>query len=317
MSNYFIPNKILVNPHVQTWCGSYLKFNQKPLYSRRTLITSDNDFLDIDEVKINDFPEKIVLVTSGLEGSSDSSYARRITNYLKTKGISTIVWNYRGCSGRPNVNLKSYHSGYTDDLRLVIKEINHSYPNAKLYLLGYSVGGNIILKYLGEEQTKVPAFIHGAIAVSPPCDLQDCALTLSKGFRRIYMRIFLRSFYSKLLEKKNRYPELLKDDFWLNITDFESYDNKFIAPWFGFTSARDYWQKASCKNFIPEIRIPTTIITSSDDPFFTKLSIPISEVKNNRYTICIPEKYGGHVGYFNYRDLFWLEEKIYTTLLLT
>ena len=294
------------NSHLQTLAGAFIRSTPKVNYTRKTVNTPDGDFIDVDTTHSEAKAKTAVIISHGLEGSSNSSYALSLAKYANDNKCDAFAWNMRGCSGRPNKFLSSYHSGFTDDLKTVVDWINSTYKYEELILIGISIGGCITIRYLGESGSNAPSNIKNAIAISPPCDLADCAETLSTGLKRIYMYNFLVNFYSKLREKRKLYPDELRSGFFKGIWDFYSYDSRFTAPWFGFSSADEYWEQASAKHLIPEVKIPLTILTSMDDPFFTKRSIPIKESKENKFVSLQVVSHGGHVGFYNlFNDSFY------------
>jgi uncharacterized protein len=275
-----------------------------PQFVRETINTPDNDFLDLDWMKRGD--SRLLILTHGLEGSAHSTYSYRFTQTATTVGWDVLAWNFRGCSGRPNNLLRSYHSGFTDDLDLVLDHARKLQSYRHIGLIGISVGGNIVLKYLGEREGGLPSELCGAVAVSTPCDLQDAAETLSRGMRRVYLWYFLRSFRTKLAEKRRLFPGEISPRFFNGIKDFYTYDERYTAPLFGFRSVEEYWSKASSKPFISRIRLPTKIITAANDPFFSKACIPYAESLANKFISLEVPEYGGHVGFPRMSHPSWL-----------
>lgn len=287
-------------------------FNKQSIrYERERIPTIDNDFLDLDFSKVGS--NTLVIAMHGLEGSSFSKYIIAVINYLNTHKIDCVALNFRGCSGEDNKNLYSYNSGKTDDVDLVIKHILEHYTYKNIVLLGYSMGGNITLKYLGETSA-IANEIKGAIAVSVPCDLKGSSYTLAKWHNSIYMNRFLKTLKEKTVLKIKNFPNNKIDiEAVLNAKSFEDFDNAVTAPLFGYKNAEDYWEKCSSKQFIPSINKPTLLINALDDSFLSESCYPINESKNHSYFDLELPKYGGHVGFntsFFRKDLLWSENRI-------
>ena len=258
--------------------------------------------------------KKIVIIIHGLEGSSDSNYIKSLAKVLNQYPFDVVAINLRGCSGESNRKLYSYHSGKTDDLHTVINYVASHYSYDHIDLVGFSLGGNMILKYLGEQVYSIHPKIHAAVTVSAPCDLQGSSAQLSKFWNNIYMRRFLVSLKSKLAIKEKQFPNSFIDIERINkARNFFDMDNLYTAPAHGFKNAFDYWKKNSSKQFIPTIKTPTLLITSNDDPFLSKSCIPAKEAKININFSLEITNYGGHVGFnssfLNGRN-HWLENRI-------
>jgi len=281
-------------------------------YHRKRLETKDGDFLDLDFSTV-DSPN-ITIIIHGLEGSSNSSYVKSLTKVLNEQLIDVVAINLRGCSDEPNRLLSSYHSGKTDDLEEVIDHIKNNYNYKYIHVVGFSLGGNITLKYLGENGLSPTSKVQSAVAVSVPCDLKGSSESLAKFSNKIYMQRFLISLKKKSFHKLNMFPNsFLTKEKIENAKSFFDFDNLYTAPAHGFKDAFDYWKKSSSKQFIPNIKVPTLLITSIDDPFLSKTCIPIQEAKSNKQFHLELTKYGGHVGFnsskSNYNGL-WLEQRI-------
>ncbi len=281
-------------------------------YNRKRIETKDGDFLDLDFSTIDS--SNITIIIHGLEGSSNSSYVKSLTKVLNEQLIDVVAINLRGCSDEPNRLLSSYHSGKTDDLEEVIDYIKNNYNYKNIHVVGFSLGGNITLKYLGENGLSPTSKVQSAVAISVPCDLKGSSESLAKFSNKVYMQRFLISLKKKSLHKLNMFPNsFLTKEKIENAKSFFDFDNLYTAPAHGFKDAFDYWKKSSSKQFIPNIKVPTLLITSIDDPFLSKTCIPIQEAKNNKQFYLELTKYGGHVGFnsskSNYNGL-WLEQRI-------
>lgn len=280
---------------MQTIAPALLRFSTLPSCARERLELADGDFLDVDHFRQG--ADRAVVISHGLEGCSKARYVRGLTRELLSAGYDVIAWNMRGCSGELNRHLRSYHSGFTEDLRAVIDAVVKCNRYQTLALAGFSVGGNITLKYLGESPATVSPLITSAVTFSVPTDLTSSAAQLARRENSLYMGIFLRSLFNKLRRKVRRAPGSIDLTGLGEIKTFAQYDARFIAPFFGFASAQDYWTKASSRPFLSRIRVPTLLMSSSDDSFLSRESIPRNEAQFSQYLTLEITRYGGHVGF--------------------
>ena len=305
------PKILFKNNHFNTIYRTLFQ-NFEINYSRYRLELKDGDFIDLDFSSLNS--KKIVIVIHGLEGSSSSNYVKSVVSVLNSNNFDVVAMNLRGCSGEPNRKLSSYHSGKTDDLDKVIQFITSKKTYNEIHLVGFSLGGNMILKYLGEEIYTNFKIVRSAVTVSVPCDLKGSSVELSKFWNNLYMKRFLTSLKNKLNIKSVQFPDSFLDmEKISNARNFFDMDNLYTAPAHGFKDALDYWQKNSSKQFIQYIKTPTLLITSQDDPFLSNSCIPILEAKNNSNFILELTNYGGHVGFnssFSISNNYWLENRI-------
>ena len=285
---------------------------EKHDYERKRITTWDQDFIDLDFSFVGS--DTLVLLIHGLEGSSESKYMVSATSELNKAGIDTVCFNLRGCSGEDNLLLSTYHSGKTEDVDFVVKYLLHHYTYKKLVIIGYSLGGNLTLKYMGEYADRVPAKVKAAIAVSGPIDLASSGREMSTLKNKIYMEEFLKTLRLKVLEKAHKFPEYKLDKSALfKAKIFKDFDALYTAPVFGFNSPEDYWEKASSKPYLPFIKKPTVLITSLDDPFLSKECYPYEEANKSEHFFLEATRYGGHVGYissFKQKDNRWLEQRM-------
>ncbi|MDT0552253.1 YheT family hydrolase [Urechidicola vernalis] len=281
-------------------------------YKRERLELADGDFMDLDYSKNGS--ETIVIALHGLEGSSSSRYILSMVEHLKQQKIDVVAVNFRGCSGHDNRLFSSYHSGKSEDLEAVIHYIEKQQQYKNILLLGYSLGGNMTLKYLGEKGRDIPPQIKCAIAISPPCDLASSSAELAKKSNYIYMQRFLKTLKSKTLSKLETYPtSILTKETIESAKNFYDYDNLYTAPAHGFKNAEDYWQKASSKQFLNNISVPTLLISSYDDTFLSHACIPSEIAQNHEFLNLEATKFGGHVGYnskLTNKNGNWLEKRI-------
>ena len=281
-------------------------------FDRKRMETSDGDFMDIDFSRTGS--SNLIIIIHGLEGSSSSKYVTAMSHISNEKGYDVAAVNLRGCSGEANRNLYSYHSGKTNDLAEILSFLDQSENYDSYSIVGYSLGGNLLLKYLGEERSDYSSKLKAGIGVSVPCDLKGSSESIAKFWNMVYMQRFLISLKKKTLIKIEQFPETdLNKEAILNSKNFLDFDNYFTAPVNGFIDAEDYWKRNSCKQFLRGIKIPSLLITSVDDPFLSASCIPIEEARANKFFHLEATNYGGHVGYnsnFENGSGFWLEKRI-------
>ncbi|WP_372792916.1 YheT family hydrolase [Lutibacter sp.] len=304
------PPILFKNAHFNTIYKT-LFYKNNISYQRKRISTPDADFLDLDFSTVGS--NTIVICLHGLEGSSQSKYLVSAITYLNSKKIDCVAPNFRGCSGEDNNHLYSYNSGKTDDLEITINYILENFSYKNILLLGYSMGGNITLKYLGETNS-IASEIKGAIAISVPCDLKGSSHALATWQNSIYMNRFLKTLKEKTVLKMKKFPKNnINIESVLTAKSFEDFDNAVTAPLFGYDNAEDYWEKCSSKQFISTITTPTLLINALDDSFLSESCFPIKETENHSYINLEIPKYGGHVGFNTSifgKDLFWSEKRI-------
>lgn len=280
-------------------------------YHRKRITTWDNDFIDLDFSTIGS--ETLVLLIHGLEGSSQSNYMITTSNYLNNTGFDTVCMNLRSCSGEDNALLETYHSGKTDDVDFIVRHLTTNYRYKNIIIVGFSLGGNLTLKYLG-EYLNIPLKVKGGIAISVPIDLTTSQAELSKLKNKIYLNEFLKTLKLKILEKSEKFPEYkINKRLLFKATKFRHLEKQYTVPVFGFKNSDDYWLKASSKPYIPKIKIPTLLINSLDDSFLSKECYPFKEAENSANFYLLTPNYGGHVGFtssFNNNENKWVEKKI-------
>lgn len=308
----FAPPRLLRNAHLQTVVPHLFRRVDDVRYHRCRLDTPDGDFLDLDWSHTTVFdggPRRAVVLSHGLEGSSQRPYIRGMVRAFNRRGWDAVAWNYRGCSGTPNHLFKSYHSGVTDDLDLVVQHaLSRGYE--ALVLVGFSLGGNLTLKYLGEQGATADARIAGGVTVSVPIDLASSAKKMARPENLVYMRRFLRSLEAKMQIKRERFPGLLDPSVDVSrMRSFEAFDDYYTAPAHGFASAQDYWAKCSARSFLPGIRRPTLLVNAEDDPFLSAACYPHDVARSNPQFHLLVTGRGGHVGFVpgDRRDEYWSE----------
>ncbi len=308
------PSFLFKNGHFNTIYRT-LFHNSNVNFNRERLELADGDFIDLDSSSVNS--EKVVIAIHGLEGSSKSSYILSLTNVVNKHGFDVVAMNHRSCSGEPNRLLSSYHSGKTKDLEMVIQYIENQYSYKEIHIVGYSLGGNMTLKYMGEDN--VSSKVTSAVGVSVPCSLKDSSIQMNLLSNRIYLNRFLKSLEQKTLEKLERFPDsFLTIASIKSIKNFKDFDDVYTAPAHSFKDAEDYYKKSSSKQYIPSIKTPTLLITALDDPFFGTACYPFKEAKANDSFFMEVTDHGGHVGFGSYLNTVqntWCEHRILSFLM--
>ena len=296
----------LANGHLQTILP--VLFRGVPLITceRERIETPDGDFLDLDWNR-NQRSQSLVIITHGLEGNSANASVQGMARAFHRAGWDTLAWNLRGCSGEVNRLLRTYHSGAWEDLQCVIEHASPGYRN--IVLVGFSIGGNLTLKYLGDHGTAIHPAIKGAVASSVPCDLASSARVLESRINSIYMNHFLRDLRRKIREKATAFPGGISTEGLDRIRTFREFDGTYTAPLNGFLSAEDYWAKASSKPSLAGITVPTLLINALNDPFLGPECFPKKEAEANPHLhLELPES-GGHLGFLTLGKEYWSETR--------
>lgn len=262
--------------------------------------TPDGDFLEIARLVGTAGPRAPrLLLLHGLEGGMHSHYARAMFREASQRGWAADLLLFRSCGTEPNRLPRSYHSGETTDPLWIIEQLVHEFPHAPLGLMGVSLGGNVLCKLLGEQSTRLPAQVVGAVAMSVPFDLARASRHLGRGFGAIYEKFFLKSLIPKALSKIDRHPELAPLRHVAAARTLWAFDDAFTAPLHGYRDAADYYARASALPFLANIRLPTLLLNAEDDPFLPAdvLTEVREAVRHNEHVeIEFPAR-GGHVGF--------------------
>ena len=307
----FLPTIPFRNGHFNTMYRP-LFMKDKASFTRKRITTWDNDFFDLDFSIIGS--NTLVLLIHGLEGSSESKYIVSNTNHLNNKGLDTVCFNLRGCSGEDNLLLATYHSGKTEDVDFVVNYLLENYDYKNIVIVGFSLGGNLTLKYLGEKEGSLSPIVKGGIASSVPVDIGSAEKEMDKLKNKLYMEVFFKTMKNKVLEKAHKFPEYKLDkDKLFKATKFKHLEHLYTVPVFGFESPEDYWEKASSKPYLSKIKRPTLLINAKDDTFLSRECYPYKEAENSDFFYFEEPKYGGHCGFmssFKPQENTWLEHRI-------
>lgn len=301
----------LRNGHLQTLWPVLFRNPPLPALWRERLETPDGDFIDIDHLTAcaGLRSHRVAILSHGLEGDSRRRYMIGMSEALTLRGWDVVARNFRGCSGEPNRKLTLYHSGETDDLHLVV-EYCAALGYDVIVLIGFSMGGNQTLKYLGERHRAIPSQVRAAVAVSVPCDLEGAAEILSLPSRAPYMAYFLRSLRLKIAGKSELFPDRVNIEGLERIRTFQEFDDRYTAPLHGFASAHDYWRESACLRFLRGIEIPFLLVNAADDPFLSPQCYPRRAAETNKAMTLEMPRWGGHVGFVTPgRHFYWSEKR--------
>ncbi len=309
----FRPAWWLPGAHAQTIAGRLARRARPDGLRRERVDTPDGDFLDLDIAPLAQPGKPLVLLLHGLEGSARRGYALETYRALAAYGVGALGLNFRSCSGEPNRLARSYHSGDTGDLRFILDVLTARYPRSPLGIIGFSLGGNVLLKWLGEEGDDAASRVRAAVAVSVPYDLAACERALA-GSRM--GRFYLHHFLETLVQKTEAKAALIQGRIDLERVrrsrTFREFDDAATAPLHGFAGADDYYARSSSAGFLGRIRVPTLLIHARDDPFLPASAFPWEVVRSNPCIQSLITPHGGHVGFIAgspWAPRFWLEEE--------
>jgi uncharacterized protein len=305
-STYKAP-ALLRNGHVQTIIGAFLRRRYRITFDHERLELDDGDFLDLRWLRQG--RDRLVILSHGLEGNAEQGYVRGMAAALNAAGWDALAWNFRGCGDDPNRLVRLYHSGATEDLKPVIERAAASY--SRIALIGFSLGGNLTLKYLGEAPPH-PAVVAG-VAISAPVDLAASAQMLDQRWsNRLYLRRFIGSLIAKVEAKALRFPDEIDARGSRALRTFQEFDDRYTSRLHGFRDAADYWQQASARQYLHQITIPALLLNALDDPFLAPECFPFPEAEQNRCLFLEAPASGGHLGFLEYAGGLrpWFERRV-------
>ena len=275
---------------------------------RERITLSDGDFLDLDWSYSQTETKKLIILLHGLEGHGQRPYITGPAKLFNENGVDALCVNFRGCSGEKNLKYYSYHSGSTADLDEVIRHAIVVKKYEAIYLKGISLGANVILKYLGEGRELWPQ-VKAGIAVSVPCSLWGSCQELHKIKNKLFHDRFLKDLLKRLQEKRRQFPQALSLQDMNRIKTLKDFDDVYTARAHGFKDALDYYEKSSCLQYLPYIKIPALIINALNDSFLSPECYPVKEAKNNMHLYLEMTKYGGHSGFIYRKNLYYNEKR--------
>jgi predicted alpha/beta-fold hydrolase len=297
--------------HRQTLYASLIRRVDFAYDRRERITTPDDDFLDLDWATPDDTSaQRVAVLTHGLEGSAHRGYMRGMARAFVRRTWDVCALNLRGCSGTPNRQVATYHSGKTDDLARVVNHVLDEGYTA-VVLVGFSLGGNLTLKYLGERGAQVDERIRGAAALSAPVDLSASADQIDRWSNWHYTQYFLHSLRQKMRVKARQHPDRVSARRLWRIQTLRGFDDAYTAPLHGFDGADDYYRRASSKPLLSEITVPTLLLNAANDPFLPPSCYPHAIARDhNQLTLEVPRS-GGHVGFVSLNDQgeYWSERR--------
>ncbi len=302
------PSFLFKNAHANTISAALFRKKLPLDYERQRFILNDGDFIDLDFVPKGE--DKLVILMHGLEGSSDRAYIRGMAKIFSQNNFDVLSFNFRGCSGEPNLTMKGYHMAATEDLEEVILSLHKSDIYKSIYLLGFSLGGSVVLRFLANQGNN-PVFhkVKGGVAFSVPLHLVEANKAIGKFENILYRLRFLRSLKRKMKQKQEQFPDMpffpAKWEY-----NFTFFDDFYTGPFHGFLNAKDYWEKAGVLSQLPKISLPCLLVNAEDDSFLSPFCFPNQldfEMANFHF---LKPKWGGHVGFMpvNKNGFLWSEE---------
>jgi uncharacterized protein len=304
VSSPYVAPPLLTGGHAQTLFATMARSVDFQYERRERIDTPDGDFLDLEWATLQDRAavagpsrlRRVAIITHGLEGSAQRNYMRGMARALVRHGWDVIAWNLRGCSGDLNRTVPTYHSGKTEDLEAVVQHA-FSQDYDTVALVGFSLGGNMTLKYLGERGSDIDERIQRAVAISTPVDLEAASRRISERTNWHYTQYFLRSLRETVQKKAERHPDRVDASILHNVRSLADFDDAFTAPLNGFRDARDYYQQSSSQPLLRDIRIPTLLLNAGNDPFLPASCYPFGDARDHPNLYLEVPEHGGHVGF--------------------
>jgi len=287
--------------HTQTVIASF-SVTKDPESERIEIPTPDNDFLELEVVDLNN-GKPVVALFHGLEGSSQRHYIQNLMSDLRNAGFSSVALNFRGCGQKMNLQRRMYHSGETEDYKALFEWITSSFQNSEIFAVGFSLGGNALVKSLGELKENHP--VSRAVVVSPPYDLKGGSLRMNQGFNKVYQKRFLDTLAEKIDLKRKQFTDFPK----FTGSSVYDFDDQVTAPVHGFDGAEDYYETCSSKHFYKNVQKPLLVIHSKADSLCPLEFAPFEDLKKNENIRTLFTESGGHVGFISQKR-GWLNRTI-------
>ncbi len=308
INSSYNPPHFFKNGHLATIYAGLFREIKGVAQTRERIRLPDGDFLDLDWSLAAQSTKKVTILLHGLEGNAQRAYIQGSAKALNSDGYDVCSINFRGCSGEPNTTYRSYHSGATEDLKSVLEHILKTREYYEIYLKGFSLGGNLLLKYLGEGNV-IPTELKGAVAVSVPCQLDNSLHQLLTFKNTAYAKRFKNNLIAKLRAKQSLFPSKITDDDIQKINTLKDFDDVYTSRAHGFIDAMDYYTQCSCRQFLKGISVPSLIINAQNDSFLGAECYPVTEAKNSKHVYLEVPKYGGHVGFYGTDNFTYTERR--------
>ncbi len=308
VSSTYNPPWIFKNGHFSTIYSAKIRPLPKLIQKRERVQLWDGDFLDIDWSYSEKPTNKVAILLHGLEGNAQRTYIKSSGKLLIENGWDAAAVNYRGCSGEVNESFQTYNAGKTDDLEAVIDFILGKDTYVEIVLIGFSLGGNLLLKYLGERDSLPKQIIKG-ISISSPLSLKGSLIALQRPENWVYRTSFLLDMRKKYKSKMERFPDKMNKETLQKIKTLHDFDNLYTAPFDGFIDAEDYYTKNSCLQFLPNIKVPVYLLNAKNDSFLSTDCYPFQLAEQSKTLYLEAPKYGGHVGYHLTNSIYYSEKR--------
>ncbi|MBZ9629554.1 alpha/beta fold hydrolase [Salegentibacter sp. LM13S] len=299
---------IFKNAHVSSIYAATLRKVSYSFTAKDRIELSDGDFLDLERNFYSSKNNKIVILLHGLAGNANRPYMLGMAKQFQKNGWDVASMNFRSCSGEMNRLYRSYHAGATEDLEAVINHLQQKNKYKEIGLVGFSLGGNLMLKYLG-EQNNLPSEIKSAVAISTPCDLGASLEELNKTHNFLYSKRFIKNLKKELQLRQTHFPSEISKEEITQCNSLLAIDELYTSRAHGFKNASDYYKKCSCIGFLPDIKIPALLLNAQNDTFLSPNSYPVAVAKNSKFLHLEIPKYGGHVGFFQRKKPYYHEQR--------
>ncbi|MDN3596118.1 YheT family hydrolase [Zunongwangia endophytica] len=306
-SKYEAP-RFFKNPHIATIYAATLRKVDFKCDKRERLELGDGDFLDLDWAFTEHSSKKLIIALHGLAGDANRPYMLGMAKIFTETGWDYCGMNFRSCSGEINRLYRSYNAGATEDLAELLSHVLQKDKYDEIALVGFSLGGNLLLKYLGERD-QLPKQIKVAVAVSTPCDLSASLEALNLPKNKLYSNRFKKNLKDILYERQLAFPKELEKSQISACNSLLAIDELYTSRAHGYASAAEYYEKCSCLQFLPNIKIPTLLLNAENDSFLTSASFPKKIAENSAYLYLETPKYGGHVGFIQHKKKYYQEER--------
>lgn len=308
ISSDYHPSYFFRNGHFSTIYSAKLRISPELIQKRERVTLPDNDFIDIDWSFSEKPTKKAAILLHGLEGNAQRTYIKGAANALLEDHWDIAAMNFRGCSGEDNKSYQSYHSGKTDDLESIINHILEKDNYQEIVLVGFSLGANLLLKYLGERDN-VPREIKKGVAISVPTSLRGSLESLNETENWPYRTVFLISLRSKYQLKMKQHPDKMSVENLKNIKSLKGFDDIYTSKAHGFKDAYDYYKINSSNQFLPNIKVPVLILNAKNDSFLNQDCFPFEVAEKSKTLFLETPLYGGHVGFHVSNDSYYSEKR--------
>lgn len=303
------PPLLFKNGHFSTIYSGLIRKVDGVAQERERILLPDGDFLDLDWSFANRSTDKVVILLHGLEGNAQRAYIVGSAKQFNLNSIDVCAVNFRGCSGETNNTFRSYHSGATEDLIVVVHHILNTKKYNQIFIKGFSLGGNMALKFLGENND-IPNEIKATIAVSVPCNLHSSLKQLLQPKNYLYAKRFKSHLKQKLREKQKLFPNKISDNDIQNVKTLKDFDDIYTSRAHGFKDAIDYYEKCSSLQFLENIKVPTLIINAGNDSFLGPECYPYKEAEKSNALYLETPTSGGHVGFYGSQNITYTEKRV-------